>query len=89
MHPQAAEAGLSRSTLAARFESVLGISPMRYVRDWRLYLARVTLGTTARPIAAIAYEAGYSDEAAFTRAFARAYGTPPAAWRAQARKAGV
>jgi AraC-like DNA-binding protein len=78
--------GLSRSTLAERFEAVLGVSPMRYVREWRLSLARVALGTTRRSIAAIAEEAGYGTEAAFNRAFARAYGTPPAAWRHNAQR---
>ena len=33
----AAAAGLSRSTLTERFETMLATSPMRYVRDWRLY----------------------------------------------------
>jgi len=76
-----AASGLSRTALAERFEAVLGTSPMRYVRDWRLYLASAELGTTAKPIAAIAFEAGYGTEAAFNRAFSRAYGKPPAAWR--------
>jgi AraC-like DNA-binding protein len=76
-----ATAGLSRTRLAERFDAVLGVSPMRYVRDWRLYLASVALSTTRRPIAAVAHEAGYGTEAAFSRAFARTYGVPPAAWR--------
>jgi transcriptional regulator GlxA family with amidase domain len=74
-------AGLSRSTLGERFEAVIGTSPMRYVRDWRLYLASMALRTTSKPVATIAHDAGYGTEAAFNRAFARAYGTPPAAWR--------
>ncbi len=65
---------------------MLGTSPMRYVRDWRLYLASAALGTTARSLAAIAEEAGYGTEAAFNRAFSRAYGMPPNAWRRAARK---
>lgn len=77
----AAAAGLSRSSLAGRFETVLDSSPMRYVRDWRLYLASVALAAGTRSIAAIAEEAGYGTEAAFNRAFSRAYGTPPATWR--------
>ena len=77
----AAAAGLSRSTLSDRFETVLGTSPMRYVRDWRLHLAGVALATTSRTIATIADESGYSTEAAFSRAFSRAYGVPPATWR--------
>lgn len=84
----AAASGLSRSVLAERFETVLGTSPMRYVRDWRLCLASVTLSTTRKSIAAIAEEAGYGTEAAFNRAFSRAYGIPPAAWRQNARRRG-
>lgn len=86
VHDLAAAAGLSRSTLADRFEATLNTSPMRYVRDWRLYLASVALSTTGNPIAAIAYDAGYGTEAAFNRAFSRAYGAPPATWRQTVRR---
>jgi len=78
-------AGLSRSTLTERFETVVGTPPMRYVRDWRLYLASIALRTTRKGIAAIGYDTDYSTEAAFNRAFSRAYGAPPAAWRQSAR----
>ena len=76
-----AASGLSRSTLAERFETMLGTSPMRYVREWRLCLACLALSSTTKRIAAIAHEAGYGTEAAFNRAFSRAYGVPPATWR--------
>jgi AraC-like DNA-binding protein/mannose-6-phosphate isomerase-like protein (cupin superfamily) len=82
----AAASGLSRSTLSERFETMLDTSPMRYVRDWRLCLASVALSTTAKGIAAVANDAGYGTEAAFNRAFSRAYGAPPAAWRQNARQ---
>jgi AraC-like DNA-binding protein len=72
-------AGLSRSVLAERFRAMLGMSPMHYVRDWRLYLASVELDATDRSISAIAHAAGYGAEASFNRAFARTYGLPPAA----------
>jgi transcriptional regulator GlxA family with amidase domain len=72
--------------LAERFEAVLGTSPMRYVREWRLCLASVALSTTGKSIASVAFEAGYGTEAAFNRAFSRAYGSPPAAWRQNARR---
>jgi AraC-like DNA-binding protein len=81
----ATASGLSRSTLTERFEAVLATSPMRYVRDWRLCIAGMTLSTTSRPIAAVAHDAGYGTEAAFNRAFSRAHGVPPAAWRALAQ----
>nr|WP_217807862.1 AraC family transcriptional regulator [Oceanibacterium hippocampi] len=82
----ARESGLSRSTLAERFEAVLGTSPIRYLRDWRLYLASVDLRTTERPTVAIGLDAGYGTEAAFSRAFSRHFGMPPAEWRRGARR---
>lgn len=81
----AAAAGMSRSVLAERFQTVLGTSPIRYVRDWRLYLASLALATSGRAIATVAYEAGYATEAAFNRAFSRAFGIPPGSWRAMAQ----
>ncbi len=81
MQNLSAASGLSRSTLAERFETMLGTSPMRYVREWRLCLACLALSSTTKRIAAIAHEAGYGTEAAFNRAFSRAYGVPPATWR--------
>ena len=81
----AAASGMSRSVLADRFQAMLGTSPIKYVRDWRLYLASVALQTTGQTIATIAFNAGYATEAAFNRAFSRAFGSPPATWRAKAQ----
>jgi AraC-like DNA-binding protein len=81
----AAAAGLSRSALAERFEATIGLSPIRYLREWRLYLASAELTSGEKPISRIAEEARYGTTAAFTRAFARTFGAPPAAWRAAAR----
>jgi len=80
-----AASGMSRSVLAERFQTILGTPPMKYVRDWRLYLASLALATTRQAIATIAYDTGYATEAAFSRAFSRAFGTPPATWRAMAQ----
>jgi AraC-like DNA-binding protein len=82
----ASSAGLSRSTLAQRFEEVTGTSPIRYIRDWRLCLAGMALTSGTKSIAAVAHEAGYGTEAAFNRAFSRNFGMPPAAWRQKARQ---
>lgn len=78
-------AGLSRSGLAEKFESMMATSPMRYVREWRLFLASIALATGPRRIVTIATECGYGTEAAFNRAFSRSFGVPPAAWRQRAR----
>lgn len=74
-------ASSSRSVLIERFQLLLGTSPIEYIRVWRLHLASLRMLNGNRPLAEIAYEAGYSSETAFNRAFKRAYGEPPAAWR--------
>lgn len=81
----AAEVGLSRSGLAARFTSRLGKAPMRYLAHWRMTLAAHLLQSTSRPAATIGFEVGYESEAAFSRAFRRAFGAAPSVWRQQAR----
>jgi AraC-like DNA-binding protein len=81
----ARDCGVSKSTLAERFDAILGTSPISYLRDWRLYLASVELSGSTKSIARIAEDAGYGTEAAFSRAFARNFGSPPAAWRRLAR----
>ncbi len=72
---------VSRSTLSQRFSERVGISPMRYLTEWRMELAAQRLEETNDSIAEIAVLAGYESEAAFNRAFKRHTGEPPAAWR--------
>jgi AraC-like DNA-binding protein len=81
----AQEVGLSRSAFAERFASIIGDPPLRYLTAWRMQLASQRLGESHLPIPQIAFEVGYESEAAFNRAFKREFGTPPAAWRRQAR----
>jgi AraC-like DNA-binding protein len=77
----AREAGLSRSAFATRFSGYIGMAPMQYLTRWRLQLAASQLSETDTGIAMIAERAGYESEAAFSRAFRKAVGMPPAAWR--------
>jgi AraC-like DNA-binding protein len=77
----AAEAGLSRSALTERFKHYLGVPPMAYIAQWRLHLGADALRTTSRGVAEIAGDVGYESEAAFNRAFKRAFGVPPARFR--------
>ena len=81
LHALAAVSAVSRSGLVDRFQAALDTSPMRYLRDWRLYLASVRLKNTSDSITRIAVETGYGSEAAFNRAFTRAFGVSPGAWR--------
>ncbi len=79
----ARRAGLSRTALADRFRSVMGISPMQYLAMWRLQLASRLLRRSDLSIAQAAAQVGYQSEAAFHRAFKRRMGEPPARWRAR------
>ncbi len=73
--------GLSRSALVDRFHALIGQPPMTYLTHWRIQLATRLLRDSHASIAVIASRVGYASEAAFSRAFRRVVGTPPAAWR--------
>lgn len=73
--------GLSRSALHERFAQLVGQPPMQYLAQWRMQVAAGLLRGSNAPIADIALQVGYESEAAFARAFKRAAGKPPAAWR--------
>jgi AraC-like DNA-binding protein len=78
----ATEAAASRSLLDGRFREVLGLSPIRYVKEWRMRIAQDLLATTDVTVASVARRVGYDSEEAFSRAFKRAYGRSPSLWRA-------
>jgi AraC-like DNA-binding protein len=77
----AREVGTSRSVLAERFTHFVGQSPMQYLGRWRMALATNYLRRSSLNLARIAEEAGYETDAAFSRAFRREFGVPPATWR--------
>ena len=74
-------AGSSRSVLAERFQHLVGSSPIQYLTQWRMLLASSLLRGSDAPLARIAEEVGYQTDTAFSRAFRREFGSPPAAWR--------
>jgi transcriptional regulator GlxA family with amidase domain len=74
-------AGLSRSAFAERFAAVLGQPPIQYLSEWRMQLATGLLAGSKDSIARVAAQVGYESEAAFSRAFKKLIGSPPAEWR--------
>jgi AraC family transcriptional regulator len=74
-------ASLSESHFATLFKEVFHITPMGYYRRLRLQRAQQLLATTSTPLADIALQLGYTDQAHFTRSFTAAFGVSPAKHR--------
>ncbi|MCI2420598.1 AraC family transcriptional regulator [Saccharopolyspora sp. K220] len=79
----ASAAGMSRSTFAMRFKTLVGVPPLEYLARWRMQSAIRAVRATDRTIASIAGEFGYGSEAAFSNAFKRITGHPPTHYRAR------
>ncbi|GAA2256658.1 AraC family transcriptional regulator [Streptomyces amakusaensis] len=83
----AAEAGVSRTTLAKRFPEAVGESPMSYLTGWRMALAADLLAESRATVASVARRVGYADAFGFSAAFKRTRGVSPTAFRADANAA--
>ena len=78
----AAAAGCSEGQLERRMRKVFGLTATQYVLRVRVDRAAGLLVDTDRPIADIAVECGFSDQANLTRLFGRLIGETPARFRA-------
>lgn len=81
----ARQAGVSKTVLGERFAAVMGEPPIRYCTRYRMRQAADLLGL-GRTADEVAHAVGFSSAAAFTRAFKREYGEPPATWAKKAVK---
>jgi len=77
----AGHVGRSPSSLAAAYRRAYGCTIGEDARALRLERAARLLATTREPIAEIAAECGFYDQAHLTRHFRRAYAVPPLAYR--------
>jgi AraC-like DNA-binding protein len=76
---------MSRSTLATRFQQLVGHSPADYVATCRMDRAMDLLRLGDAPVDDIAERIGYQSPASFTRAFQKRVGLTPHQWRQKHR----
>ena len=80
-------AGMSRSAFAARFKEMLGVAPLAYLTQRRMQQAAAMLADGRETTAAVANAVGYDTHSAFAKAFRRATGETPGAYRRKVRGA--
>ncbi len=71
-------AGMSRSSFAERFATLIGAAPLHYQTRWRLLLANEMLKRPDTRVSDVGHRIGYDSDAAFSRAFKAQFGYPPA-----------
>ena len=77
----AAESHISRSAFAERFQTTIGVPPLRYVTEVKMHLAVRWLSSENITVDTASQRLGYSSQAAFSRAFKRVTGKSPGAVR--------
>lgn len=82
-------AGLSRSAFAAKFKTLVGESPLGYLRQLRVQRAMGLLTRPGASIIAVANAVGYGDPFVFSKAFKKVVGVSPREFRATAALEGL
>jgi AraC-like DNA-binding protein len=77
----AGRAGASRTAFAGRFRELVGEPPITYLTRLRLGHAAGYLSTTDKTLQEIARLVGYDSDASLSKAFRRAFGRSPGAYR--------
>jgi len=77
----AAACSLSESHFARGFRHSFGSSVHQYLIKLRIDHAKHLLADTGKPLAEIALQSGFYDQASFTRTFNRIERTTPSRWR--------
>jgi transcriptional regulator GlxA family with amidase domain len=75
--------GLSVSHFAHLFRREVGVSPARFLREFRLRQAEQLIRTTALPLSEILTLAGITERSHFMRAFKQRNGSSPSRYRSQ------
>ncbi|MCB1875398.1 MAG: AraC family transcriptional regulator [Chromatiales bacterium] len=78
-------ASMSRARFALHFRETVGSTPMAYLGEWRLSVARSLL-RLGKSVQAVADAVGYGSASALSRAFTAQTGMSPREWRLQERQ---
>ena len=81
------ETGVSRATLARRFQELVGEPPMSFLTGWRIALAADLLREPGTTVGSVAQQVGYGTPFAFSTAFKRIRGISPQQYRLAAEPA--
>ena len=73
----ARQAGMSRSSFAERFSRVIGVTPLNYLLQWRIAVAKNMLAREQMSVAETALAVGYESASGFSTAFTRETGRAP------------
>jgi AraC-like DNA-binding protein len=77
----AVESDASRSSLARRFQDLVGEPPMTFLKNWRMALAADLLCQPGETVGTVAEKVGYATPFSFSAAFKRVRGLSPQAHR--------
>jgi len=75
---------LSRSYFIKSFKQTFGLTPYRWLTEYRVGKAKELL-QNGLPLAEIAIACGFSDQSHMTRVFSQITGQPPGAWKRNSR----
>jgi len=77
----AKEVGMSRTSFAVRFKSVVGVAPLTYLLNLRMRFAEQALREGSMSVSELGLSLGYATESAFSNAFKRTTGMAPMRYR--------
>lgn len=83
----AARVGMSRTAFAGLFAELVETTPIGYLTRWRMHLAAQRIADAEMNLTQLAFELGYSSDAAFRDAFKRQYGVAPSRYAEAAQAA--
>ena len=81
----ARERGFAPASVSRGFRRLFGTTPERYRAEARARLAWSRIVRTGQPLAAIACEIGFADQAHMTRFVGAVTGQPPSRWRGRVK----